>query len=43
MSDGIVRTVLIRAELLALFGLALVVSWAFVAWVTMDMSHPFVF
>lgn len=42
MGGGIVRNALIRADMLAVFGLVLVASWAFVAWMTMDMSHPFI-
>ncbi|MDE0335688.1 MAG: DUF2182 domain-containing protein, partial [Defluviicoccus sp.] len=31
-----------RAEILTALALVLVASWAFVAWITLDMSHPLV-
>lgn len=37
-----VRSALVRADIVVAIGLVLVASWAFVAWMTMDMSHPFV-
>lgn len=42
MGVSLVRRALIRADVVVAIGLVLVASWAFVAWMTMDMSHPFV-
>jgi len=36
------RRLLLHAEIVTAMALALVASWAFVAWVTLDMSHPVV-
>ena len=37
---ALVRRALRHAEILTALGLVFVVSWAFVAWMTLDMSHP---
>ncbi|MGI9409131.1 MAG: DUF2182 domain-containing protein [Hyphomicrobiaceae bacterium] len=39
---AIPRRLLIHAEIVTALALALAASWAFVAWMTLDMSHPFV-
>lgn len=39
---AIARQVLNHAEIVTAIGLALVASWGFVAWITLDMSHPVV-
>jgi len=36
------RRVLNHAEIATAMGLVLAASWAFLAWMTLDMSHPFV-
>lgn len=42
MGGEIARRALARADILVLFALVLAASWAFVAWMTLDMSHPVV-
>ena len=39
---GVVRQLLRQAEILTAITLVLVASWAFVAWMTLDMSHPLI-
>lgn len=39
---AIARRVLNHAQIVTAIGLVLVASWAFVAWMTLDMSHPVV-
>ena len=39
---AVVRQVLRQAEILTAMGLVFVASWAFVAWMTLGMSHPLV-
>lgn len=39
---SVVRRLAGRAEILTALALVLVASWAFVAWITLDMSHPLV-
>ena len=39
---AVVRRFLRQAEILTAMGLVFVASWAFVAWMTLDMSHPLV-
>ena len=39
---AVVRQFLRQAEILTAMGLVFVASWAFVAWMTLDMSHPLV-
>ena len=39
---AISRRLLIHAEIITAMALALAASWAFVAWMTLDMSHPFI-
>ena len=36
------RSPLVNAEIVTAVALVLAASWAFVAWMTLDMSHPFV-
>ncbi len=38
----VMRRLLRQSEILTAIGLVSVASWAFVAWMTLDMSHPFV-
>lgn len=39
---SVVHRLALRAEILTALALVLVASWAFVAWMTLDMSHPLV-
>ena len=39
---ALARHLLMHAEIVTAMALVLAASWAFVAWMTLDMSHPFV-
>ena len=39
---AVARKFLSHAEILTAIGLVLVASWAFVAWMTLNMAHPVV-
>lgn len=42
MLDAIIRRIMVQAEIMTVLALVLASSWAFVAWMTLDMSHPLV-